>query len=150
MQWSVDNVVVDTCALLFACQCVTTKMFAFRSPLPPMLVARLGCAAAATEHVIYVCGGHGNGRALAIVERFDISACRSARLYDVHTNLRNFQHIKFMIPENNAIVTSIDIDCVRALERETRCRFSDMPFNRLFPREPHPPQFFFGGGGGAS
>ncbi|CAK9069248.1 unnamed protein product [Durusdinium trenchii] len=44
------------------------------SRLPPMPTARLGCFAAAARSSVYVAGGHaGRGRALAIIERFDVA-----------------------------------------------------------------------------
>ena len=43
------------------------------SRLPPMPTARLGCFAAAAKGSVYVAGGHaGRGRALSVVERFDV------------------------------------------------------------------------------
>ena len=43
------------------------------SRLPAMPTARLGCFAAAAKSSVYVAGGHaGRGRALAIIERFDV------------------------------------------------------------------------------
>lgn len=44
-------------------------------PLIPMPTPRLGCTAVACDGCMFICGGHGGtGRALATIERFDLSS----------------------------------------------------------------------------
>eukprot|EP00931_Biecheleriopsis_adriatica_P062291 TRINITY_DN37518_c0_g1_i1.p1 TRINITY_DN37518_c0_g1~~TRINITY_DN37518_c0_g1_i1.p1 ORF type:complete len:421 (+),score=72.34 TRINITY_DN37518_c0_g1_i1:91-1353(+) len=48
--------------------------------LPPMPTARAGCAAAAADGLIYVCGGRSGETVLSVVERFDTAVDRWERI----------------------------------------------------------------------